>query len=173
MPQELASSSIHGSAVFTVVSCELIEVSIELNDIVRFDVLAAYINRSETFGAIKMGQSWLVVSHSNQLQTSSERSRFGVVFVMERVARMLLISAIVLVALASNSEGRVLKEEDYHPQNFLGGFGTSGGLVPTPGGGVGLSLGPTVVCSFPGTGCVRIQPTIPGGTGTVGAGTPP
>ncbi|KAK8484839.1 hypothetical protein V6N13_139697 [Hibiscus sabdariffa] len=120
-----------------------------------------------------MGQSWLVVSHTNQLQTSSERGSFGVVFVMERVARMLLISAIVLVALASNSEGRGLKEEDYHPQNFLGGFGTSGGLVPTPGGGVGLGLGPTVVCSFPGTGCVRIQPTIPGGTGTVGAGTPP
>ncbi|TYJ02144.1 hypothetical protein E1A91_A13G207300v1 [Gossypium mustelinum] len=92
---------------------------------------------------------------------------------MERGARMLLISVLVLLVLASNAEGRRLKEEAYHPQNFLGAFGTSGGLVPTPGGGVGLNLGPSVFCSYPGTGCVRVQPTIPGSTGTIGAGTPP
>ncbi|WRX24073.1 hypothetical protein QQP08_016560 [Theobroma cacao] len=97
---------------------------------------------------------------------------------MERVAKMLLISILVLVVLASNAEGRRLKEEEVdHPQNFLGGFGTSGGFVPTPGGGVGFGLGPSVFCAFPGTGCVRVQPTIPGGTtgtGTgTGTGTPP
>ena len=90
---------------------------------------------------------------------------------MERVAKMLLVSVIVLVVLSSNSEGRRLKEEVDHPHNFLGGFGTSGGLVPTPGGGVGFGGGPSVFCAFPGTGCVRVQPTIPGGA--TGTGTPP
>lgn len=92
---------------------------------------------------------------------------------MERVAKiLLLVSIVVLVVLASNAEGRrSLKEEVKHPQNFLGGFGTSGGLVPAPGGGVRLGLGPSVFCAYPGRGCVRVDPTIPGGN--VGTGTPP
>ncbi|OMO86223.1 hypothetical protein CCACVL1_09715 [Corchorus capsularis] len=101
-----------------------------------------------------------------------------------RVAKMVLMFMIVVVAVAcSSAQGRNLKdqgEQVKQPQNFVGGFGTSGGFVPTPGGGVRYDPGPTVFCAFPGPtgGCLRVEPIIPGGivgtggTGT-GTGTPP
>uniref|UniRef100_A0A6N2KWY1 Uncharacterized protein n=1 Tax=Salix viminalis TaxID=40686 RepID=A0A6N2KWY1_SALVM len=78
---------------------------------------------------------------------------------MERTPqKMLLILAIFILVLASNVEaGRKLEEKEKvdQPQNYLGGFGTSGGFIPSPNGPV-FQLGPTVYCSYPGVGCVRI-----------------
>ncbi|KAG6774909.1 hypothetical protein POTOM_018327 [Populus tomentosa] len=77
---------------------------------------------------------------------------------MERTQKMLLILAIFVLVLASNVEaGRKLKDKEKvdQPQNYLGGFGTSGGFIPSPNGPV-FQLGPTGYCSYPGVGCVRI-----------------
>ncbi|KAJ6354331.1 hypothetical protein OIU76_003225 [Salix suchowensis] len=80
---------------------------------------------------------------------------------MERTQKMLLILAIFILVLASIVEaGRKLEEKEKvdQPQNYLGGFGTSGGFIPSPNGPV-FQLGPTVYCSYPGVGCVRIPGT--------------
>ncbi|KAF9669814.1 hypothetical protein SADUNF_Sadunf13G0003600 [Salix dunnii] len=86
---------------------------------------------------------------------------------MERTQKMLLILAIFMVVVASNVEaGRKLKdtkEKVEQPQNYLGGFGTSGGFIPTPNGPV-FAFGPSGFCSFPGVGCVRVP-----GTGVIGS----
>ncbi|KAL3573355.1 hypothetical protein D5086_023968 [Populus alba] len=86
---------------------------------------------------------------------------------MERTQKMLLILAVFMLVLASNVEaGRKLKDTEEkvdHPQNYLGGFGTSGGFIPTPNGPV-FAFGPSVFCSYPGVGCVRIP-----GTGAIGS----
>ncbi|KAH8507080.1 hypothetical protein H0E87_009546 [Populus deltoides] len=85
---------------------------------------------------------------------------------MERTQKMLLILAIFVLVLASNVEaGRKLKDKEKadQPQNYLGGFGTSGGFIPSPNGPV-FQLGPTGYCSYPGVGCVRIP-----GTGSIGS----
>lgn len=81
---------------------------------------------------------------------------------MEKVAKILLISAIMLVVLASDVEGgRKLKdhkEENVdHPQNFIGGIGGTG-IFPSPGF-TGVGFGPSVFCTFPG-GCTP-TPTLP------------
>ncbi|KAG6751467.1 hypothetical protein POTOM_043656 [Populus tomentosa] len=72
---------------------------------------------------------------------------------MERTQKMLLILAVFMLVLASNVEaGRKLKDTEEkvdHPQNYLGGFGTSGGFIPTPNGPV-FAFGPSVFCSYPG-----------------------
>ncbi|KAG6773043.1 hypothetical protein POTOM_020297 [Populus tomentosa] len=81
---------------------------------------------------------------------------------MERTQKMLLILAIFVLVLASNVEaGRKLKDKEKvdQPQNYLGGFGTSGGFIPSPNGPV-FQLGPTGYCSYPGVGCVRIPGTV-------------
>ena len=85
---------------------------------------------------------------------------------MERTQKMQLILAIFILVLASNVEaGRKLKDKEKvdQPQNYLGGFGTSGGFIPSPNGPV-FQLGPTGYCSYPGVGCVRIP-----GTGSIGS----
>lgn len=93
---------------------------------------------------------------------------------MERVIRVLLIFTIfflVFVALEVEVEGgRTLKSKEddgvVHPQNFFAGFGT----FPTPGLAAGVGFGPSGFCAFPGIGCVRVQPTNPGGS--AGGGLP-
>lgn len=89
---------------------------------------------------------------------------------MERVAKVLVMMAIVLVVLGSDVEGgRVVKGEKKkenvdQPQNFLGGIGGSG-VFPSPGFAGAF-------CTFPGgctsTGSGTTFPTIP----TIG-GSPP
>ncbi|GLT88646.1 hypothetical protein SLE2022_066620 [Rubroshorea leprosula] len=82
---------------------------------------------------------------------------------METTSKVLLVSAILLLALASAAEGgRKLKDEAEHPQNFIGEIVT-GTFFPSPAGGLGFRPGPSVVCSFPGNGCV-VGPTFPGGS---------
>lgn len=84
---------------------------------------------------------------------------------MERVSRLILvILTILLVAIALEVKvgGRSLKNKDdevVQPQNFFAGFGT----FPSPGlaAGFGFGFGPSGFCSFPGIGCVRVQPTNP------------
>uniref|UniRef100_F6I4G9 Uncharacterized protein n=1 Tax=Vitis vinifera TaxID=29760 RepID=F6I4G9_VITVI len=92
---------------------------------------------------------------------------------MERVTRLLQIFTIFLVVFALEVKvegGRILKskgdDQVAHPQNFFAGFGT----FPTPGLAAGVGFGPSGFCSFPGIGCVRVQPTNPGGS--VGGGLP-
>ncbi|WKA02610.1 hypothetical protein VitviT2T_020778 [Vitis vinifera] len=86
---------------------------------------------------------------------------------MERVTRLLQIFTIFLVVFALEVKvegGRILKskgdDQVAHPQNFFAGFGT----FPTPGLAAGVGFGPSGFCSFPGIGCVRVQPTNPGGS---------
>ncbi|GKV39677.1 hypothetical protein SLEP1_g47414 [Rubroshorea leprosula] len=91
---------------------------------------------------------------------------------MERTSKVLLASAILLlVVFPSAVGGRKLKDEVEHPQNFVGGIG-SGSFFPSPGGGLGFGLGPSVFCSFPGTGCSPVGPTFPGGSTGSGPLTP-
>ncbi|KAJ6397352.1 hypothetical protein OIU77_018379 [Salix suchowensis] len=102
-------------------------------------------------------------SYRPQLQQLTGVERSGK---MERTQKMLLILAIFILVLASNVEaGRKLEEKEKvdQPQNYLGGFGTSGGFIPSPNGPV-FQLGPTVYCSYPGVGCVNIP-----GTGSIGS----
>ncbi|KAK7344299.1 hypothetical protein VNO77_13745 [Canavalia gladiata] len=90
---------------------------------------------------------------------------------MGRVAKMLVMLAIVVVILASNVEGgRLLKgnkeENVKQPQNFLGGGGS--GLFPSPGFSfTGVGFGPSGFCTFPG-GCTGTPtlPTFPGAGGS-------
>ncbi|GLT46016.1 hypothetical protein SLA2020_198070 [Shorea laevis] len=92
---------------------------------------------------------------------------------MERTSKVLLASAILLlVVFPSAVGGRKLKDEVEHPQNFIGGGMGSGGLFPSPGGGLGFGLGPSVFCSFPGSGCAPVGPTFPGGSTGSGPLTP-
>lgn len=73
---------------------------------------------------------------------------------------------------------RMLKKEEgqvKHPQNFNGGIGV-GGYLPTPTGspptgfvaGVGLNTSGLTFCTYPGVGCVSVQPYIPG-VGSIGS----
>ncbi|EEF50020.1 conserved hypothetical protein [Ricinus communis] len=95
---------------------------------------------------------------------------------MERAAtKLLVILTLFLVVLACNVEGgRRLKqshEKVDQPQNYFGGFGGTGAVIPTPFGPT-IAFGPSGFCSFPGVGCVRVQPqqpTLPGGA----IGSPP
>ena len=99
------------------------------------------------------------------------------------MALMLTVVVAVGVVPLLVEGGRDLKqgEQAVHPQNFIGGAGGLGGIMPIPGGGaagaggfVPPGLGSSVdFCSFPGLGCVRVQPTNPGagaGAGTIGGG---
>ncbi|KAK7278048.1 hypothetical protein RJT34_23070 [Clitoria ternatea] len=94
---------------------------------------------------------------------------------MKRVAKLLLMLAMVLAGITSDVEGgRLLKEEKVdHPQNFLGGGGGGsglGGIFPSPGFSfTGVGFGPSGFCTFPSGGCTPILPTIP----AVGGGSPP
>ncbi|KAL2325625.1 hypothetical protein Fmac_024683 [Flemingia macrophylla] len=100
---------------------------------------------------------------------------------MERVSKVLVMLAMVLMVFASNVKGgRLLKEENVDkPQNFLGSGGL-GGIFPNPSPGfsfTGVGFGPSGFCTIPG-GCTPSFPTIPGvagsGSGTgLGLGSPP
>ncbi|GLT76422.1 hypothetical protein SLA2020_480810 [Shorea laevis] len=92
--------------------------------------------------------------------STSEVRNKGVI--METTSKVLLVSAILLLALASAAEGgRKLKDEAEHPQNINFAMG-SGTFFPSPAG-LGYRPGPVVFCSFfPGNGCVPVGPTIPG-----------
>ncbi|KAJ4828356.1 hypothetical protein Tsubulata_047546 [Turnera subulata] len=90
---------------------------------------------------------------------------------MEGATKLMLILAIVLMVSAANVEGGrklVEKETVDRPQNYMGAFGGTAGFIPSPSGPT-LYFGPTGYCSFPGPGCVRINPTLPGGA----IGSPP
>ena len=98
---------------------------------------------------------------------------------MERMTRLLLIFTILFVAFAFEVKvegGRSLKNKDddgdkeevAHPQNFFAGIGT----FPSPGMAAGFGFGPSGFCSFPGLGCVRLQPTNPSGSVGAGGGLP-
>lgn len=88
---------------------------------------------------------------------------------MERVTKVLVMLAMVVLVSASNVEGgRLLKEEENveQPQNFPGSGGF-GGIFPSPSPGfsfTGVSFGPNGFCTFPG-GCTPTLPTLPGGVG--------
>ncbi|KAF2324072.1 hypothetical protein GH714_006485 [Hevea brasiliensis] len=86
---------------------------------------------------------------------------------MERVTKLPVILTMFLVVLAWDVEGgRTLKVD--HPQNYFGSFGGTGSVIPSPFGPT-IALGPSGFCSFPGVGCVRVRPILPG----VGVGSPP
>lgn len=84
---------------------------------------------------------------------------------MERVTKLLLVSAMVVLMLALASEvegGRKLKSKEEkvdHPQSFLGGG--MGGIFPSPGF-AGFGFGPSGFCTFPG-GCSPTLLINPGG----------
>ena len=84
---------------------------------------------------------------------------------MERVTKKMVVVVLLVVCGFSGGGvqgGRLLKEKAVEPQNYFGSFGGTGALVPTPFGPA-IALGPSGFCSFPGVGCVRVQPTVPGG----------
>ncbi|KDP23346.1 hypothetical protein JCGZ_23179 [Jatropha curcas] len=89
---------------------------------------------------------------------------------MERAAKLAaVILTMFLVLPAMEVEGaRRLKEKVDYPQNYFGSFGGTGSVIPTPFGPT-IALGPSGFCSFPGVGCVRVRPTLPGGA----VGSPP
>ncbi|CAK7340455.1 unnamed protein product [Dovyalis caffra] len=133
--------------------------------------LAVHLLKLKTLGAIRwvgMGGLLYVARKRNQRKVESvsmpdsERSAK-----METTQKVLLILAISMLVLATNVEGgRKLKDTEekvVQPQNYLGGFGTSGGYIPTPNGPV-FQLGPSGFCSYPGVGCVRVP-----GTGAIGS----
>ncbi|RDY12123.1 hypothetical protein CR513_03122, partial [Mucuna pruriens] len=92
---------------------------------------------------------------------------------MERVSKVLVMLAMVLVVFAWDVEGRrLLKEENVdEPQNFIGSGGL-GGIFPSPSPGfsfTGVGFGPSGFCTFPGGCTPSTLPTIPGAGGSVPA----